>query len=113
MNFEKLKEKWKHERAGGKSRAGELKRLLLERGRPVFEKFGIKKVILFGSVQNGSCGKGADIDIYAHPLPVGRYWDFLHEMERAVESPVDLYTEKDDRVFVDKIITRGEIIYEV
>ena len=37
--------------------------MLLKRGSSVFEKFGVRKVIVFGSVANGVCSEKSDLDI--------------------------------------------------
>ena len=113
MAFEKLKERRVLERQKRKIRSERFKSLLLERGTAVFKKFGIKRVIIFGSVADGVCREMSDIDILAMPLKNNRYWDFRHEREAAVDLPIDLYTDLDDPILVEKIILRGEKIYEV
>ncbi len=113
MSFNKLKDKWAAERALAKERAQNYKQTLLNKGRPVFEKFGIKKVILFGSVFEGKCREGSDIDILVMPLPSENFWTFRHELEETVDIPIDIYTEYDDPILVKKIIERGELIYEI
>jgi predicted nucleotidyltransferase len=87
--------------------------LLLERGIAVFKKFGIRKVIVFGSVAEGVCGEMSDIDILVMPLKNSQYWDFRYELEEAVDLRIDLYTDLDDPVLVEKITSRGETLYEV
>jgi len=113
MTFEKLKERRTAERKIRKIRSDRVKSLLLERGRDVFKKFGIRKVIVFGSVADGVCGEKSDIDILVMPLSNKRYWNFRHELEEAVDLPIDLHTDSDDPILVEKIISRGEKIYEV
>jgi len=85
----------------------------LEHGVAVFKKFDIHKVIVFGSVADGVCGEMSDLDILVMPLKNSLYWDFRHELEEAVDLPIDLYTDLDDPILVEKIISRGEKIYEV
>lgn len=113
MRFEKLKKRWALEHKARRARAKVLKRLLLENGGPVFEKFGIRKVILFGSVADGLSHKRSDLDVLVIPLPNQKYWEFRHELEEAVGIPIDLYTENDASCFVEKILSRGETVYEV
>ena len=38
---------------------------------------------------------------------------FRHELEEAVDLPIDLYTDLDDPILVENITSRGEIYYEV
>ena len=113
MAFEKLKKRRAVQREGRKIRSKRLKSLLLERGLTVFKKFGICKVIVFGSVADGVCGEMSDIDILVMRLKNSQYWDFRYELEEAVGLPIDLYTDLDDPILVEKIITRGETLYEV
>jgi predicted nucleotidyltransferase len=87
--------------------------LLLERGIALFIKFDIRKVIVFGSVADGICGEMSDLDILAMPLKNSLFWEFRYELEEAVNLPIDLYTDLDDPILVEKIISRGETIYEV
>ena len=42
-----------------------------------------------------------------------QYWDFRYELEEAVGLPIYLYTDLDDPIMVEKIISRGETLYEV
>lgn len=86
---------------------------VISKGMPLFVKFGIKKVVLFGSVVDGRAGEASDIDILVLPLSSDQYWQCRHELEQVVNYPVDLYTQDDDQKFVSKILTRGEVIYEV
>jgi predicted nucleotidyltransferase len=113
MAFEKLKEKRAVERQKRKIRSERFKSLLLQRGITIFKRFGIRRVIVFGSVADGVCSEMSDIDILVMPLRNCQYWDFRHELEEAVGLPIDLYTDFDDPILVEKIISRGEPIYEV
>ena len=113
MAFEKLRNRRVAERERRKIRSDQIKLLLLERGLSVFNKFGISKVIVFGSVADGVCGEMSDIDILVAPLKNSQYWDFRFELEEAVNLPIDLYTDLDDPIMVEKIISRGETLYEV
>ncbi len=111
--YDRLKGKWLAEQSERKKRSDRWKAALLTRGEPVFRKFGIEKVWLFGSVICGHARETSDIDILAIPLQTVHYWAFRHELEEAVSLPVDLYTQEDDPVFIDKIMKRGEVIYEI
>jgi len=113
MTFEKLKKKWVNDKQKRINRSADLKNSLVNKGKPIFRKYGIAKVILFGSVADGRCELSSDIDILVQPLPAEKYWNFRRELEDAINTAVDIYTTGDDPVFVDKIISRGEIVYEV
>ena len=96
MAFEKLQKRGAIERERRKIRSEHLKTLLLKRGIALFNKFDIRKVIVFGSVADGACGEMSDLDILVMPLKNSRYWDFRYELEEAVYLPIDLYTDLDD-----------------
>ena len=113
MPFRKLKERWAVERRFRKVRSMTIKRSVLEKGKLVFEKFGIKKVIIFGSVADNLCDERSDLDILVMPLSNDKYWEFRHELEEALDIPIDLYTKNDDPVIVKKILSRGETLYEI
>jgi predicted nucleotidyltransferase len=113
MNFSNLRNRWALEQEERKRKAALLRRILTEKGIPVFKKYGIQRVILFGSIIKEMCTETSDIDILVTPLDNNNYWKFLHEIEDVVNSPIDLYTDNDDSVFVQKIIERGEVFYEV
>ena len=104
MAFEKLKKRRAVKREMQQIRSERLKFLLLERGLAVFKKFGIRRVIVFGSVADGVCGEMSDLDILVMPLKNSQYWDFRHELEEAVDLPIDLYTDLDDPIlFLTKL----------
>jgi predicted nucleotidyltransferase len=113
MTFEKLKQKWLNDKQKRINRAAELKTALLTRGEPIFKKYGIRKVVLFGSVADERSGRASDIDILVQPLSADKYWDFRRELEDEINATVDIYTDNDDHVFVKKILSRGETVYEI
>jgi predicted nucleotidyltransferase len=113
MAFEKFNKRRANSREKRKFRSEKLRSLLLERGISLFIKFDIRKVIVFGSVADGVCSERSDLDILVLPLKNNRYWEFRYELEEAVNLPIDLYTDLDDPILVEKIISRGETIYEV
>lgn len=111
-DFSKLKEKWAHERSERRHRSEQMKSALIEKGVPVLQKYGVHKVILFGSVLDENCIESSDVDVLALPVPNNLYWQCLHDLQQAVEFPVDLYTQTDETSFVKKILSRGEVIYD-
>lgn len=110
-------EKFKERRAAGlkarKNRAEKRKELILKKGQPLFKKYGIRKVIVFGSVAKGLCSESSDLDIIVMPLDNKKYWDFRFELEETLGLPIDLYTENDNPEIIHKAISNGEILYEV
>ncbi len=92
--------------------AAKLRRSLVEKGKFVFQKYDVKKAYLFGSVLRGYCHESSDLDLYVSPLEAERYWKCLADLSEILGTRVDLYTQSDDPVFVEKIKLRGELIYE-
>jgi predicted nucleotidyltransferase len=111
VSFKYLKQRWEREASERLARSDEFKRQLLEKGIPIFKKYNIRQVYLFGSVASGGCLKHSDIDLYVSSLPNNLFWQFRHELEEAVQLPIDLYTDSDDQSFVQKIVKCGEKLY--
>jgi predicted nucleotidyltransferase len=103
MAFEKFKKRRAAELARRKIRSDRVKLLLLERGLSVFSKFGVSKVIVFGSVADGVCSEMSDTDILVMPLKNNQYWDFRYELEEAVDLPIDLYTDLDIQSWLKRL----------
>ncbi len=113
FDFSKLKQKWIDQRFERKRRSEKARDILISKGKPIFKKYNIEKVLLFGSVASGESIDFSDIDILAFSLEKNNFWECRHELEEAIGYFVDLYTQDDDPEFVKKILLRGEIVYEV
>jgi predicted nucleotidyltransferase len=113
MDYHKLKQKWAADALRRKQTSHKLKSRLMSVGVPIMKQFGIGKAILFGSVQTDRCEDYSDIDLLISPLTAKKYWAFRHELEQAMNFPVDVYTQDDDPVFIRKMSERGEVIYEI
>ena len=112
MKFYKLKQKWEKDRLARFKEAGQRK-TSLKKATPIFVKYNISRVVLFGSVAENRCTPESDIDLYVHPLHGKTYWEFRRELNETLGTPVDIYTDTDDIVFVKKILERGQVIYEI
>ena len=113
MKFDKLKQRWERDRIRWQEGSALRQKLLRENARPIFKKFRISKVVLFGSTAENRSRTDSDIDLFVRPLKGDNYWDFKRELEDALDLPVDVYTDTDDEIFVKKILERGEVIYEI
>jgi len=111
--FRHLKEKWDKDRQERIRNSARIKQLILDRGTAVFKKYGIAKAVIFGSLAEAKYSQTSDVDILVQDLSNQKYWEFKHELEEALDIPVDLYTDKDESKFVSKILLRGVTIYEV
>jgi predicted nucleotidyltransferase len=109
--FEKLKQRWQQE-ATYRVQQADLRKAALHNSQNVFEAFGLKKVVLFGSVAQGQSHPESDLDVLVMPLPQPEYWRFRAALQEATGFEVDVYTQADDPSWVAKILARGEVIYE-
>ena len=110
--FPKVEERWREEQEERARHSSKLRRLLLERGVPVLRSYGVRQAWLFGSVADGKATPSSDIDILATPVTAEAFWSLRRELEDVLGCPLDLYTERDDAIFVRKVKERGEIVYE-
>jgi len=113
MNYKKLKKRWLSDKLERRKISEGLRSEVISKGMSLFIKFGVEKVVLFGSVVDERAGEASDIDILVMPLSNDQYWQCRHELEQVINYPVDLYTQDDDQKFVSKVLARGEVIYEV
>lgn len=72
----------------------------------------IKKIMLFGSLAEGRFGRSSDIDLYIEGLKPENYYKALHKLEDLLGKEVELYTDTDSKDFIEKIKTRGIVLYE-
>ena len=90
---------------------------------PVFEKIGVKKVILFGSYSRGSETRKSDLDLMIVMDTEKRFFDRYDQFEKIQKMiknrAVDLliYTPEElnriaHRPFIRQILTEGRIVYE-
>lgn len=112
FDFSLLKQRWETERREATRRSETLKSLLMEKGIPILKRYGVEKVVLFGSIAEGTCHDNSDIDLLVLPLSAERFWRCLSDLQQSIGRQVDLYTQSDDPVFVKKILERGKTIYE-
>jgi predicted nucleotidyltransferase len=92
--------------------------------RPVFQKYGIQKAILFGSFARGRQTRKSDIDLILIKETDKRYFDRfdgilpdLHRSLRGRDIEVFIYTSKEfagisDRRFIRQAVAEGKVIYE-
>ena len=97
---------------------------ITRRGRPVFEKYGIRKAILFGSFATGRESRKSDIDLILIQDTVAPYFErfegILSELYRAIPGrPIELfiYTPEElqaieHRKFIQTALREGRVIYE-
>jgi len=111
--FTSLHQKWKQIERERYACSKEMKRRLIEDGKNIYERYRIRKVVLFGSVLENRMSVNSDVDLLVDPLPAEYFFAFQCLLEEVLNVPVDLHTMNEDRKFVEKILARGEVIYEV
>ena len=76
---------------------------LAEKARPIFKKYGFRKVGIFGSRARGDYREGSDVDLLfsdsTHPIGFTELQNAQGELERALGAEVDLVPDT-------KVITR-------
>jgi predicted nucleotidyltransferase len=102
----------REERARRARQEAARKLAMLERLSPVFWKYGLKRAYVFGSVLKGACRQDSDIDLYVEGLDPERFWDLWKDLENQTDEAIDLYCQRDDPLFIQKIKERGRMIYE-
>lgn len=97
---------------------------IIAAARPVFQKYGIRKVILFGSFAKGRQTRKSDIDLILIQETDKRYFDRfegilvdLYRNLRGRDIEVFIYTPKEfdgiaDRKFIQRAVAEGQVIYE-
>lgn len=78
------------------------------------EKPAVRRVVLFGSLKNGTFIKGrSDIDIAVEGLPPSEYYSTCREIEDEIGIGIDLVDlDLDNRFFYNIVAKTGKIIYE-
>lgn len=112
MTFDKFKAAYAAKRKQQQCNHQQRKAVVIERAKPVFERFGIRQAVLFGSLAQGHSSRHSDVDLLVMPLAATQYWEFRRALEEALKLPVDIYTQDDESQFVAKVLARGEVIYD-
>jgi len=97
---------------------------VIQGARPVFQKYGIRKAILFGSFAKGRQTRKSDIDLILIQETDKRYFDRfegilfdLYQNLRSRDLEVFIYTPNEfrsisHRKFIQTAIAEGQVIYE-
>jgi predicted nucleotidyltransferase len=97
---------------------------IAEGARVVFQKYGIRKAILFGSFAKGRQNHKSDIDLILIQETDKRYFDRfegilsdLYRNLRGRDIEVFIYTPSEfegisDRRFIRQAVAEGQVIYE-
>lgn len=110
--------------AGSTQPRHEMQHLLAERLRPVFERYGVLRAILFGSFARGDASRRSDIDLIlvqeTDKRFLDRYAGILWEItantpgcdvDLLIYTPAELDSLR-DRPFVAKALQEGVVVYE-
>jgi predicted nucleotidyltransferase len=97
---------------------------IIAAARPVFQKYGIRKAILFGSFAKGLQTRKSDIDLILIQETNKRYFDRfegilvdLYQNLRGRDIEVFIYTPNEfesisQRKFIQTAVAEGQVIYE-
>lgn len=110
--FEKTFQKWQNFRKDQIAYSDQLKADIISKLPAVLTRYQVKKAYLFGSVLTKHATEESDIDLLVSPLEKRKFWDLKFELEQMLGIAVDLHSDDEDPVLVEKICNRGELIYE-
>ncbi|MEA3639517.1 MAG: nucleotidyltransferase domain-containing protein [Lamprobacter sp.] len=79
--------------------------------RPILERYGAERALVFGSVAAGQAHRGSDLDLLVLGTAAADYWALREELETAFERPLDLITEADDPQIIQQALAQGVTIY--
>ena len=97
--------------------------MIREKLKPILERYGIKKAIVFGSFARGDVTRRSDFDLIlvkeTEKRFLDRYEGVFYEINRVVEYPVEvlIYTPEEltaisHRSFIATALEEGKVIYE-
>lgn len=112
FDFSALEDRWRRRAEENQRRSREARQRLIRKGVPVFQRFGVKKVVLFGSVLEGRMRPGSDIDIMVDHVAPEQFFRFMAELSEALDLDVDIHTMDEDTIFTRKMQERGEVVYD-
>ena len=112
FDFGKLRARQAQEREGLRAEGARLQALVGCVVPPILRRYGATRGWLFGSIAAGLCHARSDVDLLVLGVPAAAYWAPRHDLEQALDRPVDLLTQDDDPVMVRKITERGVLIHE-
>lgn len=111
FDFSRLKARWAREREARRSESDRLRGEVIRIVTPILRAHRVTRAYLFGSLVEHRAGKRSDVDLLVLGVDAETFWNLRHELESALDRPLDLFTQDDDPSFVAKIETRGERIY--
>lgn len=98
-----------------KCRGKQAKKAVMEMSRVLVEKFGVKKVWLFGSLAEGLFWEGSDIDLAVEGLSSEVYFAALSEIWRLLPGGMELDLiplEDAYESLRERVLKEGEILYD-
>lgn len=97
--------------AGDRRRGDEARARLPELVRLLAERFGVHRVVLFGSLLRGRLHERSDVDLAVAGLAPERYWEALWRCEDVAGRHVDLVPLEDaSGSLLERIESEGETL---
>ena len=83
---------------------------------PIFKKYGVKSLTIFGSYARNEAKEDSDLDFFIDKGDLRglfQYYSLVNELEDSFKCHVDLITTGiDDKDFLEKIHKYGVLLYE-
>jgi predicted nucleotidyltransferase len=78
----------------------------------LIQRYGIKRVILFGSLSKGKFAEGSDVDIAVEGLPRADFYEALSAVNRVTSLWIDLKPLEDlDPFFRERVLEKGQVLF--
>lgn len=100
------------ERRAGQERAAEARRRLPRVVDLLVRELGATRVVLFGSLLDGTLAESSDVDLAVEGLDRARYWEALWRCSDALGRAVDLVPLEDARPSLrERVRDEGEVLH--
>ena len=87
-----------------------------EKTAPIAEKYGVKRMSLFGSYARGEADDKSDVDILIERGKIEglfQYGEFIYELQKALKCHVDVVTsDMNNQNFISQIRNDEVFLYE-
>lgn len=94
VTVDEMAKRWRRRQAERQARAEARARELVDRvpaaARLLRDRYGARRVVLFGSLARGTPNLSSDVDLAVEGIPPERYFTALSDLMGLFECPVDL-----------------------
>jgi predicted nucleotidyltransferase len=93
-------------------RRGRMQRALPAAVEELVQQFGVKKVVLFGSLARGDAGLESDVDLLVDALPPERWFEAMARLSAVLDADVDLVSSGSTPPEVlERALAEGQVLH--